>query len=241
MILLFDIDGTLALPMKKIETPMLDLLHACRAKGIRLGVVGGSDAQKAMEQLGSDYRDLFEFCFHENGCVFYHNGVLVHEKKLDDFLHPDDLKDLTGFLLEELSRTPVPFRTGTFIERRSSALNVSPVGRACSDAQRKEFTEFDDVHGTRKKLVDRIRDRFPDLPLECAIGGMISIDIYPAGLNKTFALKHIDSDEEIHFFGDRCAPGGNDYEIYHSPRVTGHCVTSPSDTIMQLEMLLSHS
>lgn len=35
----------------------------------------------------------------------------------------------------------------------------------------------------------------------------------------------------IHFFGDKTSKGGNDYEIYSDPRITGHSVKNPEDTM----------
>lgn len=43
--------------------------------------------------------------------------------------------------------------------------------------------------------------------------------------------------DEIHFFGDKTFEGGNDFEIFTHPRVKGHTVTSPEDTVAQLTEL----
>jgi phosphomannomutase len=104
-------------------------------------------------------------------------------------------------------------------------------------------------------MIERLRERFPDWDLKYSIGGQISFDVFPNGWDKTFCLQFITNDfNEIHFFGDKtlpvhpaflvfCAPlqmptfhflqGGNDYEIFSHPAVTGHSVTSPQHT-MQL-------
>ena len=37
--------------------------------------------------------------------------------------------------------------------------------------------------------------------------------------------------EEIHFFGDKTDPGGNDHEIFEDARTIGHKVTCPDDTM----------
>jgi len=37
--------------------------------------------------------------------------------------------------------------------------------------------------------------------------------------------------KEIHFFGDKTYKGGNDYEIYESPKTIGHAVGCPADTL----------
>ena len=55
------------------------------------------------------------------------------------------------------------------------------------------------------------------------------------GWDKTYCLNYIKEGEyeEIHFFGDKTFPGGNDYEIFTHPRVIGHTTTGPADTIKQ--------
>ena len=43
--------------------------------------------------------------------------------------------------------------------------------------------------------------------------------------------------DEIHFFGDKTGPGGNDHEIFADDRTIGHTVANPSDTIKLLDEL----
>jgi len=53
-------------------------------------------------------------------------------------------------------------------------------------------------------------------------------------------LQHVSHlGEEIHFFGDRICLGGNDFEIANDSRVIAHPVTSPEDTMRQVEQILS--
>lgn len=68
-------------------------------------------------------------------------------------------------------------------------------------------------------------------------GGQISIDVFPKGWDKTYCLKFLSEFDEIHFFGDKTLPGGNDYEIWDDSRTVGHTVTSPDDTMKQLKEL----
>lgn len=71
-------------------------------------------------------------------------------------------------------------------------------------------------------------------------GGQISFDVFPKGWDKTYCLQYLEKEmfEEIHFFGDKTDPGGNDYQIFTDPRTIGHKVTSPADTVNQLKQLL---
>ena len=51
-------------------------------------------------------------------------------------------------------------------------------------------------------------------------------------LKKKNSLKFI-------FFGDKTDPGGNDHEIFVSEHTVGHKVTSPKDTLKQLDAIFS--
>jgi phosphomannomutase len=80
-----------------------------------------------------------------------------------------------------------------------------------------------------------------------SIGGQISFDVFPTGWDKTYCLQHVAAEKGIsgvdykiiHFFGDKCFPGGNDYEIYADPRTIGHAVDGPDDTMKQLKEVFS--
>lgn len=89
-------------------------------------------------------------------------------------------------------------------------------------------------------MVEVLQKRFAHFGLKYSIGGQISFDVFPAGWDKTYALRHIagESYDEVHFFGDKTFPGGNDYEIYTSEHTIGHTVTGPEDTIAQCRAIL---
>ncbi|KAK9854200.1 hypothetical protein WJX84_008741 [Apatococcus fuscideae] len=97
---------------------------------------------------------------------------------------------------------------------------------------------YDEKAGVRKAFVEVLKREFADLPLCYSIGGQISFDVFPKGWDKTYCLRFLDDKfKTIHFFGDKTFQGGNDYEIYESPRTIGHAVTSPFDTISQCRKL----
>jgi len=84
-------------------------------------------------------------------------------------------------------------------------------------------------------MVAAMEKQFNDLKLKFSIGGQISFDVFPEGWDKTYCLNYIPIGEydEIHFFGDKTFVGGNDYELFICPRVIGHTVISPDDTVTQ--------
>ena len=115
--------------------------------------------------------------------------------------------------------------------------------RNCSQAERDEFEKLDNEHGWRKAMVATLQDKFKDYGLTYSIGGQISFDVFPQGGDKTYCLKFLREEDwdEIHFFGDKTFEGGNDYEIFNSPRTIGHTVTSPDDTRAQCTALFMQS
>jgi phosphomannomutase len=66
------------------------------------------------------------------------------------------------------------------------------------------LTSCSKVHGVRAAFIKVLKEKFPDYDLIYAVGGKISFDIFPPGWDKTYSLRHLESEqfEEIHFFGD---------------------------------------
>ncbi|VVB03823.1 unnamed protein product [Arabis nemorensis] len=192
-------------------------------------------------------------------------------------------KELINFTLHYIADLDIPIKRVTFTEFRNGMLNVSPIGRNCSQEERDEFERYDKVQNIRPKMVAELRERFAHLNLTFSIGGQISFDVFPKGWDKTYCLQeerdeferydkvqnirpkmvaelrerfahlnltfsiggqisfdvfpkgwdktyclqYLEDFNEIHFFGDKTYEGGNDYEIYESPKTIGHSVTSP--------------
>ncbi|KAK7854378.1 phosphomannomutase [Quercus suber] len=204
LIALFNVDGTLTAPRKFVTA----------------GVVGGSDLGKISEQLGkTESLFLYDYVFSETGLVAHKDGKLIGTQSLKSFLGEEKLKDL----FFKISR-------GTFMEFRSGTLNVSLIGRNCSQEERDEFEKYDkvatnnsmgsfsflisfspeiliniqlrfQVHNIRPKMVSMFCEKFAHLNLTFSIGGQISFDVFPQGWDKTYCLRYLDGFLEIHFLG----------------------------------------
>ncbi|KHN96313.1 phosphomannomutase [Metarhizium album ARSEF 1941] len=249
-ICLFDVDGTLTPARLDASPEMLATLAALRQK-CAIGFVGGSDLAKQQEQIGRPAGNvpvtaLFDFCFAENGLTAYKLGQELPSNSFIRWIGEDQYKQLVNFILHYLADLDVPVKRGTFVEFRNGMINVSPVGRNASTQERNDFEAFDRSAGVRRAFVQALRDRFPDLGLTYSIGGQISFDVFPAGWDKTYCLKHLEDEarkpggveyKSIHFFGDKAFEGGNDWEIYSDPRTIGHAVKSPDDTVRILKDL----
>ena len=84
-------------------------------------------------------------------------------------------------------------------------INVSPIGRNCSQEERDEFEKFDKGAGVRAKFVEALRKEFANDNLTFSIGGQISFDVFPTGWDKSFCLQYVEKEfDEIHFYGDKC-------------------------------------
>ncbi|XP_015744934.1 phosphomannomutase 2 [Python bivittatus] len=210
---------------------MAEFLQALRQK-VKVGVVGGSDFEKIQEQLGADVVGKYDYVFPENGLVSYKDGKLLSKQSIQDHLGEEVLQDLINYCLSYIAKIKLPRKRGTFIEFRNGMLNVSPVGRSCSQEERMEFFELDKREHIRERFVADLRRDFAGKGLTFSIGGQISFDVFPNGWDKRYCLGIVSQDnfEKIYFFGDKTMPGGNDYEIYTDPRTLGHSVSSPEQT-----------
>lgn len=231
-LVLFDVDGTLTPARLTVSEEMRKTLQKLREKVV-IGFVGGSDLAKQVEQLGPTVLNDFDYCFSENGLTAYKLGKELASQSFIGWIGEEKYNKLVKFILRYLSEIDIPVRRGTFIEFRNGMINVSPVGRNASTAERTQFELYDKEHNIRSKLVNALKENFADYGLTYSIGGQISFDVFPTGWDKTYCLQHVEEEgfEKIHFFGDKSYEGGNDYEIYNDSRTIGHAVQNPEETI----------
>lgn len=242
VLLLFDVDGTLTAPRRCISDELQRFLVREVLPRAAAGLVSGSDRAKLDEQLGgAQHAATLDYVFCENGLAHYRRGALVSQGSILRALGERATQRLINYALRYLADIELPAKRGNFIEFRSSMINISPVGRSCSQEERDQFYEYDTRHKIREKFVEALKKEFANSDLTFALGGQISIDVFPKGWDKTYCLNHLSDANftEIHFFGDKTEPGGNDYELFSHEKVIGHRVTSPEDTKNQVKALLN--
>lgn len=254
-ILLFDVDGTIT-PARQVISDEMDTYIQDLRKRVKVGLVGGSDLSKIASQtlplrLHKDNLhnveeiciNRFDYVFAENGLVAYGNGKLIAKQNLATHLGEEKLQKFINFCLRYMSNLKLPVKRGNFIEFRNGLINVCPVGRSCSQEERLEFNAYDNQHKVREKFIQELEEKFgpaskEPLGLRYSIGGQISFDAFPNGWDKTFCLKFVKNDfDKIYFFGDKCSPGGNDYEITCDPLTEAYSVSDPEDTLKHLRLL----
>ena len=137
--------------------------------------MGGSDEVKICEQLGANgmygmslyfacpspdaafasrvchvaAKEEVDYFFAENGLVAYQEGQPLAVQSLKTWLGEDQLKELINFVLHYIADLDIPIKRGTFVEFRNGMLNVCPIGRNCSQAERDEFGRYDGETGVR--------------------------------------------------------------------------------------------
>lgn len=239
-LLLFDMDGTLTAPRQRITQEILRFLQVLR-KRFLLAVVGGSDLTKLIQQLGEGLFDLFDYVFAENGLVAYKHGCKIGEGSIEHAIGKQTILEFKRYCENYICALQLPLvsRRPQLVEVRIAMLNVSPIGRNCTQEERDEFEKEDRVHGYRQTMIDHLRGRFTDLPFVYVLGGQISFDVFPQGWDKTYCLRYLDisSLRYIHFFGDKTEPGGNDYAIYTHYDTVAHAVSCPLDTMRIVRQL----
>ena len=129
-IILFDIDGTLTEPRCKIEEKMIKFLN-CLKRKFKIGCVGGSNFEKAKEQVGDNILEIFDYSFFENGLNAYKNDILIEKQNLFNYIGNEKINKFINFVLKYISELNIPVKTGTFIEYSIGgqiSFDVFPVG-----------------------------------------------------------------------------------------------------------------
>ena len=217
-IFMFDIDGTLT-PSRLMMTEKFAKFFDKWSSENKYYLVTGSDLDKTKEQLPIAYIDRAEAIFTCCGNQMWRDNELIYDNK---FELSSKLKNTLDIVLMS---SPYKHRYGNHIEDRGSMVNFSIVGRNCTQEQREDFYKWDNEKGERKKISTFLKHKFKDL--DAVIGGQISIDIYPKGMDKSQVIEHIEDIEEKYcpdkyiFIGDRTMEGGNDYPL--AKLMTGKC------------------
>ncbi len=72
-------------------------------------------------------------------------------QSLKEKLGERNITRFVNFCLKYLSEIDIPIKRGTFIEFRNGMLNISPIGRNCSQEERDDFEKYDKVIEIVKK------------------------------------------------------------------------------------------
>lgn len=235
-IFLFDVDGTLTPPREKMSDSFARLFELLVHQE-KTYLVSGSDIAKLREQIPQHLLTACTGVFASSANEFWISEKVQYE----NVYVPSP--EITRFLVSSLSSSEYDTKTGNHIEHRPGMINFSVVGRNATAEQRKAYNEWDKVTHERKKLAVKLMSEHPELDVK--VGGEISIDIYPRGLDKSQAVHYLREEYgkcQIVFFGDRTDEEGNDYSVVRemSPTDIVHAVESCEDTYQILKNYLGY-
>lgn len=215
----FDVDGTLTPSRQKISESMKAVLVPFLQEN-HCVIATGSDPDKTIEQLGEDVYELFEEKFQCSG-----NHIITADKVIKQDL--DIVSDMMDFIEGCLRNSEYPVKAGNHIEERQGMLNVSFVGRACSQEEREDYYEWDQQHGQREFFCEDFNMIFPEFMAQK--GGQISVDIFRKDKDKR-QVRNWYPDDILVFFGDHCEPGGNDHALAEVADIT-YAVSGSEETM----------
>ena len=197
----FDVDGTLS-PSRGSMDPLFAQWFLEWSRHRPVWVITGSDYAKTVEQLGKMLVENITGVYNCAGNIYTAGGVEQHRREFT--LDPE----VEEYLKELLRTSAYKYRTAQHIEHRGGLVNFSILGRGADREQREHYHIWDTLNHERSKLAVLIEQRFPEL--SAVVAGETGIDIYPQGWDKSQIREAVNP---FIFFGDRCAPGGNDHSI----------------------------
>jgi HAD superfamily hydrolase (TIGR01484 family) len=243
-LLIFDLDGTLALSKAPLDAEMAGLISRLldtREVAIISGASFSQFQSQFLNHLHASRAELSHLSIlPENGsCCFRYVKTFfggswkpVYEHKLS----PEEKEKIQKALTEALSKAGEKMNLGlptvTFgpqIEDRGSQITFSALGQ---QAPLEHKTSWDPHHEKRDAISKILLPLLPECDI--AIGGTTSIDITKKGMNKKFGIEAISEKlgipkSAILYVGDSIFPGGNDYAAVESGVAT-HQVANVSAT-----------
>jgi phosphomannomutase len=252
-IVLLDMDGTVTPARESISREMIPvILDLCYS--VDVAIVSGSDYNYIMDQCGEAFMAA-GYASHVvlmpcNGTKMYRFNGTEYVKEYSASLVNEIGEDLYRKIVQGILKSQCNMISkydfsisGNFISYRESTINWSLIGRNSSLEARAKFSSREDKDKIRGDAINsfiQLSDLTKDdlKKIEFVLGGQTSIDIYPKGWDKTYALKHIPG-RTAWFVGDRCESGQNDYHIYKELGDKAFATSGPKETIDIIDLIIN--
>jgi len=202
---IFDVDGTLTPSRDKIDPKFHDWFLDFASEN-EIILVTGSDRPKTLNQLGPKIMDAA-------ATVYQCSGNDIWEKGENILSNSISVSPQLRLVLDHYRKTS-PFVRRVFhanhIDVRPGLINFSVVGHGCTKDQRASYINFDTVMKERERIAATINKR--EMGYVATVAGETGIDITLPGGGKEQIIQYIAA-HNLHFFGDKMQPGGNDYGL----------------------------
>jgi phosphomannomutase len=238
-LIVFDLDGTLALSKSPIDAEMSSLLHQLLAVA-HVAIISGGDWPQFEKQVLSnlpqhsrlDQLSILPTCgtkffrYDKTWQLLYAEIFTSADKQLIENALQQAIQQagFTGDTREKTDKT-----WGETIQDRGSQITWSALGQqAPLDAKSKWDPDY-----KKRSVIKGFLDRL--LPqLSVRMGGTTSIDITKAGIDKAYGIRKLHETlgvalNEMIVIGDAMFPGGNDYPAEQAG-VLGIPVCNPQET-----------
>jgi HAD superfamily hydrolase (TIGR01484 family) len=241
-LVVFDLDGTLALSKSALDDEMAKLLAELSTVA-KVSIISGGDWPQFEKQVlgrlpASGKLDNF-YLLPTCGTKFFEYKNGTWDKLYSEDLSPDQRKKIIASLEQAVKQTGFqPKETwGELIEDRGSQITYSALGQqAPLDAKKTYDPDFE----KRKKIKAVLDTLIPEFSV--ALGGSTSIDVTLPGIDKAYGMHKLRDVlgiqfSEMLFAGDALFPGGNDNPV----RSTGtDCiqVRDPEETKRVIETVI---
>jgi phosphomannomutase len=214
-LVVFDLDGTLAISKTSIDAEMSKLLHELLGI-VKVSVISGGDWPQFEKQVLANLPhdkflvnlSLLPTC----GTKFFrYNGDW--EKIYSEDFTADEKTKIIVSLKKVVSEADfkVDKVWGDTIEDRGSQITFSALGQ---QAPIEEKEKWDPGFTKRKKIKAALDKLIPEFSVH--LGGTTSVDVTKPGIDKAYGIMKLRdtlgiSINEMLFVGDALFPGGNDY------------------------------
>jgi len=242
VLVVFDLDGTLAESKAAIDAEMATLLNALLGV-VKVAIISGGDLpqfeKQILAQLPPDSKlddlSLLPTC----GTRFFQYKDGWHRLYAEDLTDAQKQKIIAALNNAVASSGFQAEKTwGQAIEDRESQITYSALGQ---QAPLEEKKNWDPDFAKRKKIKAVLDASLPEFSVR--LGGSTSIDVTLPGIDKGYGIRKLRdilgiATQEMIYVGDALFPGGNDYPA----RETGATciqVRDPNETKRVVEAIIA--
>jgi HAD superfamily hydrolase (TIGR01484 family) len=252
-VIAFDLDGTLAASKSPLADRMSEALNRL-LDNFQVCVISGGKFEQFQKQLLSNLKaspDKLEKLHLMPTCGTRYYSYNLAKKDWDQVYAEDFTKAEKDKIIDALNKgfDDLNMREkevyGDTVEDRGSQVTFSVLGQDIVDVLGMEGVErkeaWDPDNAKKNKLRDYIAPLIPEF--EVRVGGVTSIDVTKLGIDKGYGMQKLMellevSKDDMLFFGDRLAEGGNDYPV-KAMGIDSLEVSSWQDTALALEAILA--
>jgi len=214
-LIVFDLDGTLALSKSALDDAMAKHLAALLDVA-RVAIISGGDLPQFQKQVLGHLPDTPNLnklsLLPTSGTKFYeYDGDW--KKLYSEDIAPDQKAKITKALEDAVAQTGFqPKETwGERIEDRGTQITYSALGQ---EAPLEAKSTWDPDFAKRQKIKAVLDKTLPDFSVR--LGGTTSIDVTYPGIDKAYGMRKLRDIlkipiDDMLFIGDALFPGGNDY------------------------------